>query len=133
MKIAVFCIALVYAVSTPAFANPLDRSGNDFLAKCSALDKDAGFTDVEMARNMECLSYIRGLIDGATYEIAATDLGKTKKAEALPFCRPKGVGDVQFLRAALKYVRDNPEKAHLPTVVLIFAALRNAFPCLNAN
>ncbi len=79
MKIAVLWIALVYAVSTTAFANPLDRSGNDFLAKCSALDKDSGFTDVEMARNMECLSYIRGLIDGATYEIAATDLGKTKK------------------------------------------------------
>lgn len=124
----VFC-----TLSIPAFANPLDRSGNDFLAECSALAKDSGLTNIEMAKNMTCFSYIQGLIDGATYEIASTQAENKKQVLTLPFCRPEGVGNMQLLRVALKYVRDNPEKAHFPTVVLIFTALKNAFPCSTAN
>ena len=111
------------------FANPLDRSGNDFLAECSALDKDSGLTNIEMAKNMTCLTYIQGLIDGATYEIASMQVENKTKAQPFSFCRPGGVGNMQLLRIALKYVRDNPEKAHLPTVVLIFTALKNSFLC----
>ena len=128
------CVALVVlcTLSIPAFANPLDRSGNDFLAECSALDRDSGLTNIEMAKNMQCLSYIQGLIDGATYEIA-TQVEDKKQAHTFPFCRPEGVGNMQLLRVALKYVRDNPEKAHLLTVALIFTALKNAFPCSKAS
>ena len=125
------CIALLAfcALSIPAFANPLDRSGIDFLAECSALDKDSGLTNIEMAKNMTCLSYVQGLIDGATYGIALTQVESKMRAQPFPFCRPEGVGNMQLLRVALKYVRDNPEKAHVETVVLVFTALKNAFPC----
>src|SRR6266853_1034281 len=125
------CVVLVFfcTLSIPAFADPLEKSGNDFLAECSAMDKESGLTNIEMAKNMTCISYIQGLIDGVTYEIASTHVDNKKQAKPFPFCSPESVGNMQLLRVALKYVRDNPEKAHLPTAVLIFTALKKSFPC----
>jgi hypothetical protein len=123
----VFC-----TLSIPAFsANRLYDSGNNFLSECSALDRanDSNLTNVEMAKNMQCLSYVEGLIDGAFYESVRTLADGKLKVDSLPFCRPEGVSNLQLIRVALKYVRDNPEKAHLTTAVLVFEALKIAFPC----
>jgi Rap1a immunity proteins len=128
------CVALLVfcTLSIPAFsANHLYNSGNDFLSECSGLDRanDSTLTNVEMAKNMQCLSYVEGLIDGAFYESVRTKADGKLKMGSLPFCRPEGVNNLQLARVALKYVRDNPEKAHLTTAVLVFEALKNAFPC----
>jgi hypothetical protein len=130
------CVALVVfcALSIPAFpASQLSDSGNDFLSECSTLDKEASsLTNVEMLKNLSCVFYIRGLMDGTTYEDARilAESSVKLKLPAYPFCLP--AESVQFLqlgRVVLKYIRDNPEKAHLQTSVLVFAAVRNAFPC----
>jgi hypothetical protein len=126
------CIALLAfcALSIPAFSAPqLYNSGNDFLAVCSAVDKDTNLTDAEMIKNLQCLAYIQGLIDGATYETAWIWMEGKKTVHPIPFCRPEGVGNLQLLRIALKFVRDNPENAHLETSALIFRSLERAFPC----
>jgi len=126
VAVVVFC-----ALSIPAFAKSLADSGNAFLAECSALDRahDSNLTDLEKVQNMQCLSYLEGLIDGAFYENVRIEMKGKAKAQPLPYCRPEGVGNIQLARVALKYVRDNPEKGHLPTAVLVFTALGNAFPC----
>jgi Rap1a immunity proteins len=128
------CIALLVCctLSIPAFsANHLYDSGNDFLAECSGLDRanDSTLTNVEMAKNMQCISYVIGLIDGAFYQSVRVEADGKTTVGVLPFCRPVGVGDLQLIRVALKFVRDNPEKAHLTTPVLVFGAFKNAFPC----
>jgi hypothetical protein len=45
-----------------------------------------------------------------------------------PFCEPH-VTNAQLLQILLKYIRDNPEKAHLRTAVLYLAAMEKAFQC----
>ena len=127
------CAAFVIfcTLSVSAFAAPLSDSGNAFLAECSALDRpnDPRLTNIEMAKNMQCLSYMEGLMDGALYENMRIGAESRTNMRSLEFCRPEGVNNIQLVRVALKYVRDNPGRAHLPTVVLVFAAMKGAFPC----
>jgi hypothetical protein len=124
------------ALSVPAFsANHLYDSGNDFLSECSALERanDSNLTHLDMAKNVQCLSYVQGSIDGAFYENARIGMTGKAKAPPLPYCLPEDVSGIQLARVVLKYVRNNPEKAHMATVVLVFMALEDAFPCSNTN
>jgi hypothetical protein len=85
-----------------------------------------------MFKNVQCIAYIRGLMDGSAYEDARIEAESKTKTKLPPysFCLPaEGVRTEQMGRVALKYIRNNPEKAHLQTSALVFAALNNAFPC----
>ena len=128
------CLALVVfcTLSIPAFSiNHLYDSGNDFLSECSALDKEASLTSSEMFKNVQCISYTRGLIDGSIHENARINFESKIKLPLppFPFCLPDDAKDLQVGRVVLKYIRDNPENAHVATSALVFAALRKAFPC----
>ena len=50
-------------------------------------------------------------------------------AAPVPFCVPDEVQLKQILAVVLKYIRDNPEKAHIRASTLAVAALKKAFPC----
>jgi hypothetical protein len=130
MKTCAFLVVFC-ALSVPAFsANHLYDTGNEFLSECSAVDRanDSNLTLVEKANIMQCLSYVQGVIDGVVYENTRVGMTGNSKAPPLP-CAPGDVSRLQLVRVALKYVRDNPEKAHMATVVLVMTALENAFSC----
>jgi Rap1a immunity proteins len=67
-----------------------------------------------------CTGYIAAVVD--IYEFT----------HAPSYCPPRGpnganIGQVQDI--VVKYVRDNPEKRHLPFMRLTLDALEKAFPC----
>lgn len=44
-------------------------------------------------------------------------------------CTPSNSSTEQAVRVVAKYLRDNPERLHLPAAVLVTDAIRNSFPC----
>lgn len=123
MKMIALFFLLLCAFSGISFAEHLGKSGNEFLVECSAVGKDSGLTDSEMTKNMVCMSYVEGLVDGIRVELAAHVKGRTE-----PFCFTD-VTSMQLLRVTLKFIRENPEQANLHTAVLMLKAWEKAFPC----
>lgn len=120
-------LAVFIALSAPAFsADNLYDSGNAFARLCSSLDRanDSNLTILEKARNMNCMAYVDGVLDGVAYEykIAQDNL-------ATPFCIPDGVTSLQVGLITLKYIKNNPELANRTAVFLVVHAIREAFPC----
>jgi len=44
-------------------------------------------------------------------------------------CSPSNASTAQAVRIVVKYLRDNPERLHMPASVLVTDAIRSAFPC----
>jgi Rap1a immunity proteins len=94
------------------------HSGNEFLAICAvAADKTLEErTPEEFRSSSDCIPYVRGMDD-------ALSLADTN------YCAPNELTNGQKVRILVKYIRDNPTKAHQPTVVLYAKAMDTAFPC----
>lgn len=104
------------------------ESGNALLRDCSVAEKE-GRTSAEETRDVGCVMYVRGAMAGAAYEEGRVE-GLYKHPVASSYCLPEtGVEADQLVRIVLKYVRDNPAKAHKLTIGLVMAAFREAFPC----
>jgi hypothetical protein len=111
---------------------PLE-SGNAFVRRCSSTEtsteKDyTALTEVERGYAMACLFYLNGFVTGVNYGTGFAE-ERTKQRVPAPFCIPKGVETGQLTKIVLKYIRNNPETAHLPTARLITNALGQAYPC----
>lgn len=65
-------------------------------------------------------------MQGALMESALESAGKGTPA---PFCVSPEAENGQLVRITLKYIRKNPELSHLPTVVLLLDAMKEAFRC----
>jgi RNA polymerase primary sigma factor len=44
-------------------------------------------------------------------------------------CPPSNSSTAQAVRIVVKYLRDNPERLHMPASVLVTDAIRSSFPC----
>jgi len=124
-------LVLLCALAVPTFPEEqLYESGNAFLRSCSVVEKAPIHpTDSELFNDLQCIGYLNGLVDGVALE-ASYESNDGKTAAFQPFfCVTEGVETGQLVRIVLKYIRDNPDKAHLRTVWLAGAALRKAFPC----
>ena len=107
-------------------------SGNAFLRICPVVDKETKTTTtLEDQDTVACVLYVAGIVRGAELGSAVTR-AETKQT-TLPklFCRPDDVENDQLVRVGLKYVRENPEKAHEETAWIVMWAMRKAFPCLS--
>jgi hypothetical protein len=93
-------------------ADPM-TSGKSLLELCTVAD--TGWRAM-------CSAYIAGVASGATSQ--ALLLGRSPF-----FCAPANLSNQEFTVATVKYLRDHPTKLHLDATPLIFAALREAFPC----
>ena len=85
-----------------------------------------------------CKMYIWGAIEGMQLgaDASAFNSGFTEDqamrdhAETLlGVCDPETVTRRQELEVALQYIRDNPQRWHQSSIVLIYLALVDAFPC----
>lgn len=102
-------------------------SGNAFLRLCSVVDKE-DLTGLEGLHMMACLGYVGGFVQGVETTISFVQ-SVTKRSPLAPFCKPDDLERGQMVRIVMKYIRENPEKAHLPTAGLIMGALSKAYPC----
>ena len=100
-------------------------SGNDFLRLCSMVERNQKMEDT--VQDLVCTSYIAGLRDGVASEVAFAQ--SENKSAPKPFCLSVGVENGQLVKIALKYIKNHPEWAHLPTSVLLVKAWEEAFPC----
>ncbi|MFZ0563081.1 MAG: Rap1a/Tai family immunity protein [Terriglobales bacterium] len=124
--LVLLCCPVLVAAQTKEFP---DTSGNAFLRLCSAIDKEK-LTDEEIAHVTSCVGYVAGFVDGVSvYPIYAEAKAKQKVPKLI--CRPDGVEHGQLISVVLKYIRNHPEDAHLPTQLLIMGAIGEAFPCSN--
>lgn len=65
---------------------------------------------------LSCRAYSLGLYHGQ-YDAPRT------------ICLPQGVDNGQMFDVAMVYMRNHPEKGHIPGFALILASWRSAFPC----
>jgi hypothetical protein len=108
----------------------VSESGNAFVRTCSSVDAPSGEkSDLVLAQVAVCAAYVDGLANGIQLELDLLESdGKGKFPE--PHCAGDGRVEVgQMIRILLKYIRDNPEKAHWPTAALFALAMKQSFPC----
>lgn len=106
--------------------NP-STSGNAFLRLCSVIDNDR-LDAPEPYNAWACLGFVDGVLEGIKTEVAFVHL-VTGKEPPSPYCLPEGVENGQIIRMVLKFIKDHPDEAHKPTVVLILETLEDPFPC----
>lgn len=117
----------------------IDVSGNRYLDICSVAEKPYDqWTSVDAVDDGACQGFMIGMVDGMTYapkilKYANNYPSLKGSIKDLGICFPADVETGQMTRIALKFVRDNPEKAHERTPVLVISALQKAFPCGGAN
>src|SRR6202035_3342212 len=110
-----FLVALTCLAFVPAHSQDTEQlwdSGNAFLRMCHVTDKSSGeMTSSELCFANHCISYVNGLEDGIELEM---DLSHGSDHQDLfPYCVSPGVTKGQPVRILLKYIRDNPAKAHM--------------------
>lgn len=130
MKPLLYVLLLLSATVSLGQGLPFDptESGNAFLRDCSVVEKEE-WANAEITRAIGCDMYVRGVTAGAAYEEGWVE-GHSKHPVISSYCLPEAKVEVfQLVRIVLKYIRDNPAKAHELTVGLVMAALREAFPC----
>ena len=134
MKLLCLLVVLVCGLSvvaSVAVEKPSD-SGNAFLRLCSATEREIE-TDEDLRTVTNCFMYVQGLGDGVGLgHFHAQTLVKANIEE--PFCGMPfdGLENRQVVSIVLKYIRNNPEKAHLATSEIFFMAMQKAFPCKGA-
>lgn len=113
MKRLLFLILALSA--SPAHAAPTGNNfGNNLYKNCSS-----DTTSFEGAVSVvACNNYIVGVVDGLVLS------GEANRW----FAMPDGVTGQQLQDIVLKYLRDNPNKRHLPGPVVIINAMSEAFP-----
>ena len=103
-------------------------SGNAYLRLCSIIEKGSRIHTRKSETPSLASLFTDGVVNGVYVEMSFSK-EKTGKEAPSPFCIPTSVENGQLVRSVLKYIRERPEEAHIPSGVLIVRALRHAFPC----
>lgn len=104
------------------------ETGSEMLALCDPGVKTLGGEvissgEAQKEKAFYCSGYVAGFLDGMAVS------GPFKGGPSL-ICLPRsGVDTEQVIRDYVKYLRDRPERLHQSGRVLLYASLRNAFPC----
>ncbi len=133
---AVLAFAAIPSVNAETNAKNIADSGNRYMEICSSTEKAPDkFDEMDFLNSGLCQGFMMGFRDGVGVSIGWFKLDKPSLAylkdsvEDLGACIPDGVELGQLTRVTLKYIREHPEHAHLPSAALILMAERDAFPC----
>lgn len=139
----VFVLVLVVAtgrVNAQATAMEISDSGSRYAEACSSIEKPSTQWNQIDALNVGiCSAYMIGVRDGISLllfmgkESGISPQFQKGTEEDLGICIPDGVETSQMIRVTLKYIRENPEQAHIPSAQLVLAASQRAFPCGNGK
>jgi len=112
--------------ATKSIQPPKDitESGKVFLDGCSSLDKPAKqLNSYETHSNVQCLSYVDGIFE-------TMSLIDNLHLEPRGFCAPEQpVQRKELVQIVRNYIMEHPETSNERTVVLVWLALSQAFPC----
>jgi hypothetical protein len=112
--------------ATKSLRHPKDitESGKVFLDGCSSLDKPVQqLNSYETHSNVQCLSYVDGIFE-------TMSLVDNLHLEPRGFCAPgQPVQRKEMVQIVRKYIAEHPETSNERTVVLVWVALSQAFPC----
>jgi hypothetical protein len=110
-------------VSGGAQATDRTYDGNELLAHCQQYIKVA-----DSERNYDVLEagLCAGFIEGvnSTVYFYSDVLKKNEK-----YCMPDTVKNAQMVRIVVKYLKDNPKLLNQSRTGLVWAALKDAYPC----
>ena len=95
----------------------------DSLISASALYRRCAEPD----GNVECASYIAGVIDG--FFVGTFIFSKDKAADYQHVCIPPDATHRTLAETVIAFMRVNPKAQDLGGGAVVFAALRDAFPC----
>jgi hypothetical protein len=133
-------IVLVLSVGANAqtSAKSISDSGNRYLDVCSSFDKPTDkWNEMDFLNSGICQGFMLGVRDGVGFSISMLQRNNPSLAslkgslEDFGVCFPDEVEMLQVIRVTLKYIREHPEQAHLPSASLIFMAETGAFPCVS--
>jgi hypothetical protein len=124
MRILALIVLLCPALALGQTHESPGTSGNAFLRLCSGVEKE----NVDLEWPMACLGYVSGFIEGVDFG-SKFSAYKSGRKPSEPYCIPENVENGQLVSVILKYIRDQPEKAHLRTGTLIVFAFEKAYPC----
>jgi len=112
-RFALGLLILIVMFSSNAKAWFLD--GNKLYRDCTTKESD----DHHFLNRSYCNGFVTGVTDM---------LGSTERLAEMT-CLPDKVTVGQVRDVLIKYLKDHPEKRHLPAFVLVFNSQREAFPC----
>lgn len=151
-------IFLLTALACPWFGHPAFASGlpfgtgNDLLAACKPVLGPADTWEFEQGT---CAGLVAGIYLGK--EISSIRLSGNAdscikscssspeefhckarcnalfKAASWDFCVPKDVPVSQLVRVVVKYLEEHPAQLHNPAHGLVYASLKDAFPCTDSS
>jgi len=104
--------------------------GGSLLTKCSlyvrVLDGEK-LSSTDALEGAFCVGYIWGNHDT---DFMVQMLEEHDKITLMKHaCPPSNASAGQAVRVVVKYLRDNPERLHMPASVLVTDAIRSSFPC----
>jgi hypothetical protein len=116
------------AAESPQHPNDITGSGKVFLDGCSSIDKPAKqLSSYETHSNVQCLSYVDGIFESLS-------LADSAHIGPHGFCAPEQpVQRKELVQIVSKYVADHPETSNERTVILVWLAFSQAFPCNKAK
>ena len=114
LVLPVLMLGILLVPAGKSFAGGALYTGMELQEKCAALDRlnaNNGQGRDDDSKFGECLGYVSGVLD-------------TKRAELVFPLITTG----QVVQIVQKYMRDHPERLHLPADKIIVLAIRRAFP-----
>ena len=118
IRVAWTAFAIVMTITVSSMS--AQTTGDQFLWRCTGetLSKDAAAVG-----EIACLSYLGGLLD-------ATSIQAELSPQSRLLCLPAGgISADQARRVVVKWLKEHPKDLHNPARTMVFAALREAFPC----
>lgn len=118
---ALFAALTFNASPVASQSNPFGMLwGKDALEACSHIE-DRRSRDATLG--LVCVSWVNGAVQGAAHTF-------TSEPEKPNYCTPGyGGSNGQYAAVFLKYLRDHPEKLHLPAIYVFHQSMAEAFPC----
>lgn len=126
MKTGLMAVALAGLMSSgAAMAADTGFDGNELLPQCqhfiALVDGGTAKTDEHYDAGM-CAGFVQGVFASSVFY--SDGIKKDEK-----FCVPNTVKYSQLVRIVVKYLKDNPKLLNENRMVLVWAALQDAYPC----
>lgn len=120
MRVAILAAALL--VSTGASGQSPAHTGSVMLRQC-----EAALANPPRAADGHDIGFCQGFTVGIVQGIYMGEIASGARRALI--CPPSGAEVGQFIRIAVKYLRDNPHELHEPATGLFARAFALAFPC----
>ena len=122
--IGALIVGLILLSSNLAFGFVLE-TGNDLLPMCNAAINYV--YNNEASGDVSKMGYCLGMLQGV---LNLNSLYRIEFGNKALFCLPsKAITGGQAARMVVKYLKEHPERLHEKYIILVGAALREAFPC----